>query len=111
MASRSTTSALSDVSSSHPVQSTELTARINNLTATKAEPKRQLIACAADIANTTAGTGKNKSGSDYLDKLSKIKISPDASSAEHAKSIRDLVVAWLGKSRRLQCMAQERTNF
>jgi hypothetical protein len=78
------------------VQQKELKQRIDALTAVQAESKRKLIECAADISNTTAAPGKNKSGSEFLENLKSIKISPDASNAENAKSIKDLLVAWLG---------------
>ena len=70
--------------------------RIDDLTAVMEGFKRKLIECASDIANTTAGTGRNKSGSEFLDRLKSIKISPEASNAENAKTIKDLLVAWLG---------------
>ena len=78
------------------IQQKELKQRIDTLTAVKEDFKRKLIECAADIANTTAGTGKNKSGAEFLERLKAVKISPDATNAENAKTIKDLLVAWLG---------------
>ena len=78
------------------VQQKESKQRIDDLTSVMEGFKRKLIECASDIANTTAGTGRNKSGSEFLDRLKSIKISPEASNAENAKTIKDLLVAWLG---------------